>query len=395
MTQTALAERHAETDSGARPAGQVDFDLHGIVGLRLIDAAPGDVRAVERQVGPLEPQSAGPARERDITIRFVDRLRPGSAVRSIGTADAGFTDDAFLLLPDGRRRKGWAQVPLESVGGPCEIVCESGISQVPLLVSIVHMTVLEKGYAPVHASACVHGGTGLLATGWTGGGKTGLLLACMARGAQFVSDDAVYVGPDGRTMYGLWQSIHLKDRYLAQLPQYRARVPRSDRARMRAVRMLQSAARLVPAAVARRAGPARLRRRMGRLLEAQRAAGVSPGRLFGGDSCVPSGPLDKLLLVLSHDRPEVVVEQADPREIARRMVFSSQHELMDLKSCYLKFRFAFPGRPCEAIETAEERQLGVLLGALAGKDAYVVRHPDPACLSELYAKIQPVLERRV
>ena len=31
----------------------VDYDLHGLAGVRLLDAAPGDAKAVDRQLGPI------------------------------------------------------------------------------------------------------------------------------------------------------------------------------------------------------------------------------------------------------------------------------------------------------------------------------------------------------
>ena len=73
----------------------VDFDLHGLVGVRLIGATQREVNAVGRQLGPIQrPLNRDP----DITIRFVDRLTTSSPLRYLGVDDAAFTDDAFLVL---------------------------------------------------------------------------------------------------------------------------------------------------------------------------------------------------------------------------------------------------------------------------------------------------------
>ncbi len=54
----------AGTGDADRPA-QVDFDLHGFVGVRLLEPLPRDVAAVARQLGPLQsPLSRTP----DITV---------------------------------------------------------------------------------------------------------------------------------------------------------------------------------------------------------------------------------------------------------------------------------------------------------------------------------------
>ena len=72
----------------------VDFDLHGFVGLRLLDATKADVAAVSAQLGPIRRRLD---REPDVVIRFVERLSAPGA-RLLGAGDAAFTDSAFLVL---------------------------------------------------------------------------------------------------------------------------------------------------------------------------------------------------------------------------------------------------------------------------------------------------------
>ena len=53
----------------SRPRAEVlDFDLHGLVAIRLVGATPRDAAAVARQLGPVQ---AVVDREPDLVIRFV------------------------------------------------------------------------------------------------------------------------------------------------------------------------------------------------------------------------------------------------------------------------------------------------------------------------------------
>ena len=73
----------------------IDFNLHGFVGIRLLDATAKEVKTITRQLGPIQaPLTTDP----DITIRFVDQLPLTSRLRYLGVNDVGFTDDAFFIL---------------------------------------------------------------------------------------------------------------------------------------------------------------------------------------------------------------------------------------------------------------------------------------------------------
>jgi hypothetical protein len=359
------------------PAGAVDYDLHGFVGVRLLGASPADVAAVTRQLGPLSGRLAG---EPDIVVRFVERLPLSEPIRHLGLRDAGFADGAFLVLRGPHKSRVRVRIPLERVGDRCEIVCESGLPAVPLLVAVLNMTALAKGVLPVHAAAFDYQGTGILATGWAKGGKTETLLGFMARGARYVGDEWVYVSPDGRRLFGIPEPIKLWDWHLSEVPAFRAAVRRGARGRLLALRAADALA-----------GVGRVPARAAHLVESQRYVHVAPERLFGADRCSLEGPLDVVLLVVSDDGRGVRVDPVDPAEIARRMVFSLEHERLDLREAYLKFRFAFPERSNPLLEESERIQRELLLAALDGKRAYAVYHPYPAPIPQLYEAVAPLL----
>lgn len=366
---------------------KIDYDLHGIVGIRLFNAMPGDAAAVTRQLGPIQ---ATLTREPDIIIRFVDRLSTSSRVRNLGLDDAGFTDDAFLVLRSRHKTHTRVQIPLEQIGHQCEIVCERGLPAVPLLIPIVNLTALGKGFLPLHASAFNYNGTGVLATGWAKGGKTETLLAFTSNGAEYVGDEWVYISGDGQRMYGIPEPIRIWDWHLEDLPQYRALVGRGDRTRLRALRLLISSMdRALSNGVGRGSTPVNLVNRMTPVLKRQLYVHLPPQKLFGDKVGPLESTLEKIFFVASHEAPDIEIQPIDPQEIAQRMVFSLQAERMDFISYYLKFRFAFPGTSNELIERAEQLQRDGLARALDGKSAHAVYHPYPVSIPALYDAISP------
>jgi hypothetical protein len=362
----------------------VDLDLHGILGIRLINPSTADIAVIVGQVGAVQgPLSSEP----EVVVRFVDHLRLPSGVRFIGLDDAAFDDERFYVLRGRGRARTVVQVAFEGIGERCEIICESGTRHVPLLVAIVNMTALSKGFLPLHASAFSYAGAGVLVMGWTKGGKTETLLAFMDNGAAYIGDEWVYLAADGGRMYGLPQPITLWDWHVENLPRYRAILGGRKRSRLMASRVVQGVKRNAPARVI---GLRAVDRMLG-LAEGQLSARIPPAELFGSASCLPDAALDKVLLLVSHDSPAVTAVALDPGEVARRMNFSLQYERLDFISDYLKFRFAFPNASNPIIDRADELERDGLTTALAGKQAYAIHHPYPAPIPALFDVIAPLL----
>ena len=367
----------------------VDFDLHGLSRVRLIDASPAETAAVARQLGAIRAARAG---EPDLTVRFVDRLAPASPLIQLGLEEAGFTDEGFLLMQGKHGARVRVRIPFEQIGDSCEIVCERGLPAVPLLIPILNLTVLSRGSLPLHASAFNYRGTGVLATGWSKGGKTETLLAAMARGAEYVGDEWVYLSPDGR-MAGIPEPIRLWDWHMQQLPAITRQLGRDDRFRLRAAMAAFRLAQAGAQGPARRLPPGKFAARALPLLQRQTGLNVDPFQLFGAKCCPMQGRLDCILFVVSRDAPEIVVEPIAPEEVAERMVFSLQYERRPFMDHYLKFRFAFPERANAWVERAEEVQRDLLLRTFAGKPAYVVYHPYPVSLAALFEAVEPFIAR--
>jgi hypothetical protein len=371
-------------------AAHVDYDLHGLAGVRLVDASPTDVKTVDRQLGPIR---ASLAREPDIQIRFVDRIRTSSPVRYLGLPDAAFTEDTFVVMRGAHGSRSVAEIPVHRIGQPgFEIVCESGASSVPLLIPILNLTVLGNGALPLHASAFEYGGVGVLATGWSKGGKTETLLAFMAQGATYVGDEWIYVAADGRTMHGIPQPIRVWDWHLRYLPRYRATLGRRARTRLRVLRAVDDVLGAVRRGVRGGSAITRTLDRARPLLKRQIGLDVSPGRMFDGRFGSLSSTLDRLFFVVSHEPESIAVERVDPQEVARRMVFSLQYERLDFMSYYHRWRFAFPDAANDLVERAEELQREMLCRMLANKEAYAVYHPYPVSIPALFDAIRPYVD---
>lgn len=362
--------------------GTVDFDLHGLAGVRLVGASPSDAAAVERQLGPLRTQLA---REPDIRVRFVDRLELTEPMRLLGVGDAGYTDEGFVVLRSRHKSRARALMPLADVGARPEIVCERGLAAVPFLVPVLNLTVLANGALPLHASAFEHDGVGVVATGWSKGGKTESLLAFAGRGARYVADEWAYISADGGRVCGIPEPVRLWDWHLRQAAEYRRLIGRKRRARLGALRLAaatEGAARALRGG--RRGGAVD---RVYSLLRNELHVDAEPELLFGERQ--PSASFDRLFFLVTHDAPETVVEPIEPEDVARRMLFSLQYERLDFIGAYLKLRFAFPEALSPLIEDAHKIERERILQVFAGKPAFLVRHPYPTSLAGLHEAMRP------
>lgn len=363
----------------------IDYDLHGLVGIRLVDPSPHDLDAVAADVGNMQGTLD---REPEITIRFVQELPIKGVLRYIEPRKVGFTEDALLVLADGSGGAPAVQIPLDLVGRPCEIACRSGVGAVPLLRDLVDVVMLAKDVVPIHASAFTYNGKGTLVAGWARGGKTSTLLAFMRAGGDFIADDHVYVASDGNRLYGLHEPVSLRTWHLDELPEYRRYVTWRELSRLRASTTLGR----VAATLAHFGSLTNFRDVAGRVARVADDASVpvSPDRLFS--RCSLSGKLDKAFLAIAHDDRDVFIEQVDGGSLADRLVFSLQAERQRLLAHYFAFRFAFPDKPNDLIERASEIEREILVRVLADVDSYVVYHPFPAPVDAVFAAMARILD---
>lgn len=365
--------------------GRVQFSVRDVVTVELQAATRQDVRVVTAQLGPPADTGAEP----DIIVRFVDRLKLGSSLTSVGFGEAGYDATSFYLLKTTGNTATRVRIPFDQIGQRCEIVCEHGLPAIPLLVAIVNLTALARGALPLHASAVRFRDRSLLATGWSKGGKTESVLALAALGAEYISDEWTYIVNDGTEILGLPEPIRLWNWQLQQLPAVRRKLSRRERARLVAVQLGGDA--FLRAGRSNWAG-ARVLRRAQPIVARQGNIRVPPHELFGGRMVEGRSPLDIVLFVQTHDSPNTVIESIPGGEVSRRMLHSLAHERLAFTALYQQYRYAFPDRSSRVVESAGCREAQLLSRAFDNRNAFMVKHPYPVDLKELGNALVPLFE---
>lgn len=364
--------------------GNIDFDIHGVVGIRLIDPSPRDFDAACKLLG--QP-SRLPLTMPDITVRFVKDL-PVREMRFLGTDGDGFTGDAFFLLEKGTRRVR-AQIPFDRIGEPCEIVCTSRIGSVPLLIPIVGLAVLKKGCIPIHASAVVYDGVGILMAGWAHCGKTSALLGFASKGAEYVGEEWVLLGGNDQRMHGIVKPLELTHRQVVSLPHRWSAVNFINRCVFGGIGVLCELEKMIRGEAIQSNFLSRNLQRVSAGVEDRLRRAIEPSAIFQDRIRSAGSQVDKVFIFLSREENRIDVEPISPFEMARCLTFLVQHELSPLLGHYCAYRFAFPGRRNEFIESTAEYSLAILTRALHGKATYIVRLPYPHVFPELLKAIEP------
>ncbi len=362
----------------------VDFDLHGLVGIRLLDPPPAAVKALTNQLGHFQ---ATLDREPDITVRFVVEIAPHN-LTYLGLNQVGFTDEDFFII-NKRTGKISAQIPMDKIGGPCEIVCRRQRSTIPFLFETIRLTLLHKGYIPLHASAFQYDGVGVLVMGWTKGGKTEALLAFANHGAYYVGDEWVIVSGDGREMFGLPVPVSIWDWQFPYIPKLLPKLRWQQRFLFKSIHSLEAIHKAITRGGLNQKFPFELLDEGMPLIKRRLRLKAWPQQIFGQRYHKTKVQLDKLWLITSHNDSAVTIDACDGVNIAQRMVYSNIAEQEELMAVYEAFRFAFPDRKNALIEEMEARQQTLLEQAFADKESYLIRHPYPVSLHLLFERLQP------
>ncbi len=362
----------------------IEYDIHGLAGIRLVNPGAQDAKAVARQLGPLRGNLV---HDPDIIIRFVPELQI-SDLRYLGLNKVGFDNDAFYVLRSSKQ-EARVRIDFSQIGGPVEIVCQTGVKSVPHLLAILNLTLLRKDVVALHASAFEYEDAGVIVTGWAKGGKTEALLSFAAHGGVYVGDEWIYLSADGKSMYGIPENIRLWDWHLANLPHLNGKIGFEKKALFATIHALDRLQQLLPKQGIGKTTPVKFLREAMPALKRQLNVQLPPNVIFKKCSESFSARPDKVFLLMSHAAPDYTVAPMPAQEIARQMVASLQFELMPFMESYYAFKFAFPDKANAFIEQAQERQQHILTRALRNKDAFLARHPYPLSFEELYAAMSP------
>src|SRR3989442_4342590 len=370
----------------------VDYDIHGVLGLRLIDPTPSLARLVARQLDPWRPSPL--ASEPDVSI---SRLRTvSSRGNRYRLGDAGdsqeceFSDSEFIL------RKGAMSLslPFSSVGEGCVIGWSGGSGMRRLLIDYVRpalqISLLPKGSLALHSAAVAYEGKGILLAGWAESGKTEAMLGFLQAGAAFVSDKWTIVDGDGSTIRHFPTPITVRNWMIDLIPGLQDRLKGMELLRARAAGLATSVLRVE--ALTR----APLTTEAKGLAELAGRVSVTPSHLLGTNTdggsrwqATPSAPLECLFLLVTSGEDRIAVREADVPEGASRLADLRGNERRAFFGLYQRFRYAYPGRRNRLIEEAREAESRTLAKALESKRVFVVEAPFPFDPSALYRAIQP------
>ena len=381
MTSRFLQTCEVKPDSG----NAVDFDIHGLVGVRLVGPSPANVAAVSAQIGP---PSSSVLRRPDIVVRYVDHLSTGT-LRYVDLGKTASSNAGFIVFSEGDG-EGKVSIPFEQIGSDCEIFCERRVGWIPLLIPIINLTALKKhGCVPIHASAFVHQGTGVLVAGWVKSGKSEALLAFSQHGATYVGGEWVLLSCDGTTMYGLPGTFRMWDwqrRKLSHLQHIGG-----NAGTFRLIRFLDAVQRGMPRGLAR-FGPLKLLCEGMPALRRQLNFRVEPKAIFGDRCGHLTGHPDKIFIGIVHSDERVLIEPAEPATVADQLACAMEFELTSLMSHYRAFKFAFPEMRNEFLEKVHNLLRDGLRQALTAKEIYTLYHPYPVSFQDLFQLMLKFLE---
>jgi len=381
MTSPFLQTCEVKTDSG----NTVDFDIHGLVGVRLVAPSPTNVTAVSAQIGP---PSSSVLRRPDIVVRYVDQL-PAGTLHYVDLGKTASSQASFIVFSEGDG-EGKVSIPFEQIGSDCEIFCERSVGWIPLLIPIINLTALKKHRCvPIHASAFVHEGTGVLVTGWVKSGKSEALLAFSQHGATYVGGEWVLLSYDGNTMYGLpgtfrmWEWQRRKLSHLQHIE--------GNTGTFRLIRFLDAVQRAIPKRLVS-LGPMKLLREGMPALRRQLNFRVEPKAVFGDRCGRLTGHPDKIFIGMVRSDDRILIEPAEPATVADQLACAMEFELTSLMSHYRAFKFVFPGMRNEFLEKVHDALRDALRQALADKETYTLYHPYPVSFRDLFQVMRSFLE---
>ncbi len=385
----------------AIPRGRIRRRGPGRIRVRVVGPSPADAAVVGRQLG-LPPTA--PEGDADLTVELVDRLVPAGSLRLLGREEAAFDDEGFVVLRAKGKARTMARLPLDQLGQQPVIICERGLPAVPLLVPMLAVTALGRGLVPLHAGALTWHDAGIVVTGWSKGGKTETVVASVAAGARYVGDEWCYLDGQAGTVAGIPEPVTLWAWHLRRFPPLRAAVPRAARMRMALLDWPDRLERRLPASVQRRPAGRRLRRAAYHT-RSRANVWLPPERLFGpvdGPTTVPyhhvvlavstaPGSITGGATILSDDKVgDVHLRPVAAAEIAARMAQSVRYELAPLLQAYRMFRYAFPCRPCAALDDLDRNLAAALGPALARARGWLLEHPAEVDLHRLADAVRPL-----
>ncbi|MGA7837120.1 MAG: hypothetical protein WB996_04085 [Ignavibacteriaceae bacterium] len=366
----------------------IDYDLYGIVGIRQINPAESDIRNLSNLYSSFRSDLI---REPEITIRYKKNWQLGN-ISYLGLDDAGFNEDGFYILSNGQTPVK-IKIPFEQIGGNCELICEMGIGNVPLLNHIINLTFLKKKYLPIHASAFIYKNLGALVIGWSKGGKTEALFSFIKYGAKFVGDETVIISPDGKKIFGIPVPVSIWEWQFSEIPELMPPISIQKRIFFKGIHLVDKVHKIFSNGLLKNNSFYKMLGKALPSLRRQLNIRVLPEVIFANKLHWGQADLNRLVIIMSHNRNEFSLDKCNKDEIADRMVTSNLHELDSFKNYYSLFKFAFPGIKNDFLEEVGKIYNKLLPNVLDNIESYKVMHPYPVSFERLYTAMKPIFNK--
>ncbi|MFC1915837.1 hypothetical protein ACFLW4_04000 [Chloroflexota bacterium] len=171
------------------------LNIHNLVRIELLNEPKGVRELLRFRMGGFETNSLD--EDPDIRIRFTRHIELENKVRFIDNETA-YGDGSLYIMRGGKK----LAIPLKTSEKPrYDVICEAGFSPIKvhhLMNSFLDQHVLlDKGATFVHAAAVCFNNKGFLFPGWGDAGKTGMALALLKEGAEYMTDDLPIITQDG------------------------------------------------------------------------------------------------------------------------------------------------------------------------------------------------------
>ena len=368
----------------------VDFDIHGIVGIRLVNPSEIDIKNISRQLSHFKSELI---REPDITIVYREKWDIGD-ITYLGLNEVGFNDGGFYILSSGKHPLK-VKIPFEQIGTKCEIICEQGVVGIPLLNRIINITFLKKKYLPIHASAFSYNNLNVLIIGWTKGGKSEALFSFVNHGARFIGDETIMLSADGKQMFGIPVPVSVWEWQFSEIPELMPPLKMKQKILFSGIHFLDGIYNLSKSIKLHNNSFVSLLGDALPTIKKKLNIRVAPEKIFNGKLNWEKVNLDKIVLTMSYSQDDIEISECDKYELIDRMICSNLDEFDSLYKYYSAFKFAFPGTQNEFLESIPDIYYELLPKAITGIESYKVLHPYPVSYEKLYGAMKSIFETKI
>lgn len=339
------------------------IDLHSGFAIELLDVPPRLAQRLSARLG-VEVQAGTP--DREPAMRIVAEPAWSTAGATLVGGFAVDRDSITAFDPNGRPA---IRFDPSRTAARIDIQVADDARDVPLLSELINARLLEVGVLPLHAASCLVDGIGVAVVGWSGGGKTEVLLRLMREGAQPLADEWTLIGPEPRAMSGIATPMRLTDRQLSAAGEGIGRVRTRTRARMTAAAVGELASRWVARTRAPLVGSA-ASRIVPRLHGLRRAWVTLDTR-----HTPRAAQLDRLLIVRRHEASDLRVRELALGDVIEPTVMAHEQHRTALVAAYRAFRYVVQGTTPVLLDDTAERERSLAEAMLVGARAWEVLLP--------------------